>query len=1761
MWQLFISWIFAVWLIPIVLGIEASAWDLTVSRSEYDALFTFYNATQGADWLWLNTTKYGPVWNFQQSNGEPVSNPCSPSWQGLQCVCAAGACQVESIALPDYNLNGFLADSLRDFTALKSLNLSHNVELGGYFPVAPIFPSTIESIDLSKTSLAGALPSYLWTLSHLKTLRISDTNLAGQLSPNVANLTSIVELDLGRNRLDGSIPVEVCQLATLETLKLDHNVLSGTVFAQLTQLTRLKHLHWQGNHISGSLPPALANMTALEDFNVAYNLINGTLPPIGRPRTLRTLNVGFNLLTGSLPSYFLTLDGLVTLNVARNLLRSSAPSFSVDSSVVNLIFDDNRFTGTIPDCYYRHMPRLSFLSLQNNLFHGTLPAAIGQLTALRNFYVGNNYLVSSLPAELFTLTSLSILSLDYNFFNGSLSSNVSRLASLRVLNVAYNEMTGTVPAAIGRLSNMTRLYLCGNHFHGAIPADLGDLRLLRYLLLNANLLTGTIPASFTQLTNLGWFYASENQLSGDLYAILAAMPKLIDVVMFSNAFTGPLPYNADWRDLLSLSFGFNYLTGSLRLTAKQVTKLVYVDLSKNLLSTTLPAWTLQARHLSYFYMNENFVHGTLPQRSVTATALVELWMDGNVLTGTLPAAIGNCSFLQLLRVGSNFLSGTVPASLATLRFMETLFLQSNFFSGGIEALCDPAAQRRLKYIDISDNYFAGSLPPAAFNSTSLVSFAAATNCFSGSLPAELCLATQLEDLVLDGASTATRCQRAIFASSSLWKSSASPSAVHSTSRPRLSAAFVLTKRLTHGVPPCLFAMPRLQLLHLSGNALTGSLPPDVAVSPSLRNVSVANNQLSGPLPLALQRQAFQNLDVSYNKFSGTLSAAIPPLWANGSFLALRNRLSGDVPASLRLALNVSILEGNLFSCDSLRRDLPAHDPKAASYSCGSDQTNRALILWVCLWPALLVLLALLDRCLWRIVWRPRTKATATVAATVAAAWSRLRRVVRLLMRWRQTLYVPLQLLLEEDEAMHRARASLFQRVGSQVLRSFIAPLAPSTVAGTAAAAPDRDSSAREDASSFSRSDNSESSSVSALHSYVWGLSPMLLSGLAPGYGLFFVFVALLSAVWWRVDYYKRVILRSMYEYQLSWPQLSFYALFALVDMAILLSVNVLYVLAVPNARSWVLFLSEAGLAAFKVAWNELVVIRGFAVGKTAFFAYVLGRGRAATDATDGAADAASAASLLPAARHRSVARERLVSTTQRRRDDPQYGRFYDLIVQLAIIIANLLLMPAVATAVANANCFYNVLQPPATVAGGFQLAACNDVVEFGRVVVCLGRTAVYDSVTYTAPFLYTYQCSSFLVINYASVYVYFVVLVTVLAEEESLFDKRQLIIRLQSYLALLLIFGVLFPPMAVVVCVGAAMMMFFEEVLVGHVLYTHSQRAGDTDADGDGDVEAATRLTDGGADGAAERRLRRQFAACARYRLFLLRENAEVLRYLTNPVLVWMLLTVVSSIYGYLLFDTMGDALVADGADDGSATAHATLSHGARWRLVVTLTALTVLWPTLLLLVSLWRRWRTRWRCGGGGGGEATKAADGGAAGDWSGGGGGGWSADDVAEEIRRERRRLRLTTRRLFHEEQARRRQWQLQQQPLRWRSSHHQRQPLSESHHDAAAAAAAVTRASHSSRGPRPRPPRAHRRRSTVDHLWSELLQTAQEDAGGGGGARATTSSSAAMDDDDDAHWSDAARDSRALRLSEMVTMRQSNVSLASTASPSAAAASLAV
>jgi hypothetical protein len=167
----------------------------------------------------------------------------------------------------------------------------------------------------------------------------------------------------------------------------------------------------------------------------------------------------------------------------------------------------------------------------------------------------------------------------------------------------------------------------------------------------------------------------------------------------------------------------------------------------------------------------------------------------------------------------------------------------------------------------------------------------------------------------------------------------------------------------------------LSVLHLGGNSFSGSIP-NVPISAAMTELVLSNNQLTGSIPDSIWQSNITKLDLSLNRLQGTLPSNMLPaaqsqLQRSTANLTVSlklhvNQLAGTLPSWLQGLQpgDIDVLEGNLFSCNADRSDLPANDPQAETYECGSDNTNFGLVVF----GAALVCTCVMT-CLWKLILR------------------------------------------------------------------------------------------------------------------------------------------------------------------------------------------------------------------------------------------------------------------------------------------------------------------------------------------------------------------------------------------------------------------------------------------------------------------------------------------------------------------------------------------------------------------------------------------------------------------------------------------------------------------------------------------------------------------------------------------------------------------------------------------------------------------------
>jgi gliding motility-associated-like protein len=180
--------------------------------------------------------------------------------------------------------------------------------------------------------------------------------------------------------------------------------------------------------------------------------------------------------------------------------------------------------------------RVDDLNLDGDNLVGTLPASIGNLTAIEYMELGDNKISGTIPTTVGNLSILRSLVWGNNLFTGTIPASLGSIPTLSDIYLGHNQLTGTIPSAIGNATNMANIDLSYNQLTGSIPASFNNLTNLFQLILGHNQLTGTIPSNLGNFLNINNIDLSVNQLTGPIPANMTNLTTVFTLLLDSNKF-------------------------------------------------------------------------------------------------------------------------------------------------------------------------------------------------------------------------------------------------------------------------------------------------------------------------------------------------------------------------------------------------------------------------------------------------------------------------------------------------------------------------------------------------------------------------------------------------------------------------------------------------------------------------------------------------------------------------------------------------------------------------------------------------------------------------------------------------------------------------------------------------------------------------------------------------------------------------------------------------------------------------------------------------------------------------------------------------------------------------------------------------------------------------------------------------------------------------------------------------------------------------
>ncbi|CAL9750748.1 unnamed protein product, partial [Musa acuminata subsp. burmannicoides] len=785
---------------------------------------------------------------------------------------------------------------------------------------------SLKYLDMSFVNLSEAINWFyvINSIPALEVLRLSHADLPYVPSPLPPfNLTAIATLDLSWNSIItstmlswlsnatslenlllsscGSLTIESLQVAlgalsNLKGLDLSYNSLQGTILGILNNVSSrdFKHLDLSNNYLSGDIPQTLWSLGRLEYLDLHQNLYFKVhiLSLLANLTNLRHLDLGYNLIGGEIPPTVGNFVRLEYLDLSNTGIVGKIPeSIGNLTNLVGLDLSWNKIVGCIPKTLGA-LIHMKILYLSDNRIFGQIPETIGGLQNLQMLSLQYNSISGQIPKTIGGLQNLQMLSLEDNLISGQIPETIGGLQNLKLLILDFNSITGQIPNTIGRLHSLLHLDISHNNLSGPLPKTMGGLCNLTVLDLVSNNISGELTDLFDGLStcaqgaSLLALYMQVNHLSGTIPSSMGQLSRLGDIFLSSNSLVGNITeaHFSNLTNLMALEISFNSFDIILPNDWHPPFNVKYLGMSFSHLRAELPAWLQTQTRLTFLYLRRVGLYGNLPVWFTNfSRGLQTLDMGSNNLQGQLPFAPQS-----ILDLSNNSFAGLIPPSFAKATSLSQLFLYHNHISGGFPPFfCN---MKSLQVLDLSNNHLTGEIPVCHDSfPTSLQYFQLNNNNLSGIIPSFLRHCSHLITLDIGDNKLSGRIPTSGDFSSFF---------CHMNS---LGVLDLSNNHLIGEISDCHNSFPTsLESLHLNNNNLSGMIPSFLKHCNNLITLDLGENKLFDKIPKWIGRNlsSLKVLRLRSNLLYGVIPENIVNLTSLQVLDLSSNNLFGSLPSSL-----------------------------------------------------------------------------------------------------------------------------------------------------------------------------------------------------------------------------------------------------------------------------------------------------------------------------------------------------------------------------------------------------------------------------------------------------------------------------------------------------------------------------------------------------------------------------------------------------------------------------------------------------------------------------------------------------------------------------------------------------------------------------------------------------------------------------------------------------------------------------------------------
>ncbi|XP_010547578.1 PREDICTED: LRR receptor-like serine/threonine-protein kinase HSL2 [Tarenaya hassleriana] len=455
-----------------------------------------------------------------------------------------------------------------------------------------------------------------------------------------------------------------------------------------------------------------------------------------------------------------------------------------------------------------------------------------------------------------------------------------------------------------RNGTVTKIDLSGFGLFGGFPYGFCRIRTLKNLTLSDNYLNGTFASeSLSLCSHLHVLILTANSFSGRLPDFSPEFRQLRVLELESNDFSGEIPESyGRFRALQVLNLNGNELSGTLPAFLGNLTELTRLELSYIPFKPGPIASSIgNLTKLAYLRLSNSRLVGEIPEWIGNLVSLTNLDLATNNLSGKIPDSIGRLSSIYQIELYENFLSGEIPESIGNLTTLRNFDVSENNLTGKVP---EKIAALRLSSFNLNDNFFTGEIPEVLALNPNLVQLKIFNNSFSGNLPENLGRFSELEEFDVSsngftGELPPYLCHRTKLRRVITFNNQFSGKLPESYGDCQSLSYVRMADNQLSGEVPIKFWELSLVRLELTNNRFEGTIPPSLSNARHLGQLDVSGNNFSGPIPAKIcDLRDITLIDISRNRFSGTLPSCIAEMRKLERVNMQENLLGGEIPSSL-----------------------------------------------------------------------------------------------------------------------------------------------------------------------------------------------------------------------------------------------------------------------------------------------------------------------------------------------------------------------------------------------------------------------------------------------------------------------------------------------------------------------------------------------------------------------------------------------------------------------------------------------------------------------------------------------------------------------------------------------------------------------------------------------------------------------------------------------------------------------------------------------